>query len=182
MTIENRTGRSGIVEELIKLEASGSKGQTGVSLTSVPGETEYFLEMSESFAARGRLQVLTLEAAGRIAAMQLSLRGKEGIFALKTSYDESLRRFGPGVLLQLGSIEYFHESTDAQWLDSCTYADNELLLRLYPDRRPIVSYLVSLCGRLDSSFLRALPALRSLRSSVHSKRGRGQTESAVEPD
>lgn len=168
VTVENCTERPGIIEAFIEMEARGYKGHAGVALTSMPGEPEYFRDMCETFASRDRLQVLSLEAAGRVVAMQLSVGGRDGLFALKTTYDESLSAFGPGVLLQLGAVEYFHDCTDAKWIDSCTYEGNELLLRIHPDRRAIVSYLVSLGGTLDGGILKALPALRSLRASARS--------------
>jgi len=162
--VENRADRLEVIGRLIDMEAAGYKGRTGVSLTSVPGETEQFQKMAQTFAEQGRLQLLTLEARGRAAAMQLSVRGGEGLFAIKVSYDESLAKHGPGVLLQLGSIDYFHDCTDAAWIDSCTYPGNDTLSRLYPDRRSIATYLVSLGGRREAALVRALPAMRELRT------------------
>lgn len=164
VAVENHADRLEAIDQLIEMEATGYKGRTGVSLSSAPGETEQFREMAHTFAEQGRLQLLTLEAQGRVAAMQLSVRGGEGLFAIKVSYDESLAKYGPGVLLQLGSIDHFHYHTDAQWIDSCTYEGNDVLLRLYPDRRSIATYLVSLGGRGEATLVRALPAIRALRT------------------
>jgi hypothetical protein len=168
VAVVDRGGSARAVEDLITMEDRGYKGRTGVSLTSVPGEPRWFREMCAGFAATGRLQVLALEAGGRTAAMQLSVRAAEGLFALKVVYDEDLSRFGPGVALQVGSIGHFHRETDAEWIDSCTYAGNQLLLRLYPDRRPIATYLVAL-GRTGSGFVKVLPYLYGARERYRSR-------------
>lgn len=178
LTVENHAHRPAAIDELIEMEASGYKGRTGVSLTSVLGEVEQFREMAAAFAEQGRLQLLALEADGRAVAAQLSVRGGDGLFALKVCYDESLAKYGPGVLLQLGSIDYFHEHTDAQWIDSCTYEGNDLLLRLYPDRRPIATYLVSLGGAAEAALVKALPTLQALRVRLRSEWSRIATSPA----
>lgn len=172
LELRERGSEPGAVELLTDLEARGYKGRDGIALNAGAGETGHFLAMASAFAAQGRLQVLSLEAAGRVAAMQMSVRGAEGLFALKIAYDEELARFGPGTALQIGSIDHFHDHTDASWIDSCTYAENESLLRIYPDRRRIVSYLVGLGGTAERGLLKALPHLRTLRRSAVDGRSR----------
>src|SRR5208282_1528650 len=85
------------IDDYIKLEASGYKSRTGVAMTTVPGEPEYFTDMCKRFLAAGRLHVLTLEVGGRTVAMEIWVRGGEGLFLIKISYDEEYARFGPGV-------------------------------------------------------------------------------------
>lgn len=88
------------------------------------------------------------------------------------TYDEALGAFGPGVQMQLGAIEYFHEHTDADWIDSCTYEGNEPLLRSYPDRLNVVSYVIPLGGALPSALVRALPTVRRARQRIDAIRDR----------
>lgn len=168
----DRAGTPEALELLIALEARGYKGASGIALATAPGEPEQFRAMARSFGAGGRLQLLSLEAAGRPVAMQMAVRGGDGVFALKVAYDEELSRFGPGVELQVGSIRHFHEHTDAAWIDSCTYGGNELLERLYPDRQRIVSYLVALGGAPEKALLKALPHLRTARRRAREGRDR----------
>jgi Acetyltransferase (GNAT) domain len=172
VTVENVPNRPGVLDLLVDLEARGYKGRSGVAMAGVPGEVEQFTDMCERFGEEGRLQVLTLEGNGHVAAMQLSLRGGPGLFALKVTYDEALGAFGPGVQMQLGAIEYFHEHTDADWIDSCTYEGNEPLLRSYPDRLNVVSYVIPLGGALPSALVRALPTVRRARQRIDAIRDR----------
>ena len=69
--------------------------------------------------------------------MEIWVRGGDGLFLMKISYDERYKRFGSGVLLQMEAMKYFHEKTDASWIDTCTSEGNELVLRLYPARRKV---------------------------------------------
>lgn len=172
VAVHDRAETARALDALIDLESRGYKASEGIALTTVPGEPEQFRAMARAFAADGRLQLLSLEGNGRPAAMQLAIRGGEGVFALKVAYDEELARFGPGVALQVASIEHFHHGSDAAWIDSCTYQGNDLIERLYPDRRPIVSYLVALGGAPERALLIALPHLRSVRRRAHQGRAR----------
>ena len=159
------------IQDYIDLEASGYKGRTGVAMTTVPGEPEYFSEMCKRFAEAGRLHVLALEADGRTLAMAVWIRGGEGMFLPKISFDEKYSKFGPGVLLQMDAIRYFHSQTDAMWIDTCTSPDNQLLLRLYPDRRRIESLFIVLSRSLvDRAVIRTFTAARPLHHRIYQLR------------
>jgi hypothetical protein len=171
ITVVDRADDPGAIREYIEMEASGYKARTGVAMTTVPGEPEYFTEMCDRFAKAGRLHVLTLEAHGQRLAMEMWLRAAEGMFLMKISFDEKYSRFGPGVLLQMSAMQYFHSHTDAEWIDTCTSPDNALLLRLYPDRRRIESLFVVL-GRspVDRAVIRTFTAARPLHHRLHQLR------------
>ena len=156
------------IDDYIALEASGYKARTGVAMATVPGESEYFTDMCKRFSAAGRLHILALEAGGRTVAMQIWVRGGEGLFLIKISYDEECARFGPGVLLQTAATQVFHDQTDARWIDTCTSADNEILLRLYPERRLVTSLFVVL-GRnpVDRAATAAFLTARPLHKRLH---------------
>ncbi|MGO9457085.1 MAG: GNAT family N-acetyltransferase [Acidimicrobiales bacterium] len=156
------------IDDYIKLEASGYKAHTGVAMTTVPGEPEYFTDMCKRFSAAGRLHILALEVDGHTVAMEIWVRGGEGLFLIKISYDEDYARFGPGVLLQTGALQDFNSRTNARWIDTCTSADNEILLRLYPDRRQVEAQLIVL-GRnaVDRTVVRAFLAARPLHRRIY---------------
>ncbi|HEY1732975.1 MAG TPA: GNAT family N-acetyltransferase, partial [Acidimicrobiales bacterium] len=156
------------VAELIRLEGAGYKAQTGVAMTTVPGEPAYFTEMADRFRAAGRLHVHALEVHGRVCAMQLNIEAREGVFLLKLVYDEELSKFRPGLQLHLDVIDDFHHRAGADWLDTCTYKDNETLLRMYPDRKRFCSYFVPL-GRnpVDRAAARAFMAVRPLHKRLY---------------
>ncbi len=167
LEIENVAANPASIEEYIDLEAAGYKADNGVAMRTQPGECEYFTRMCADFAAEGRLHVLKLRAGDRTIAMQVSLQAGKGLFLIKVGHDETFNRYDPGVQLHFAAMDYFHSQTDAQWLDVCTFPDNDLLLRLYQDRRRTKSMLVGLGGPPNSSIVRAIGPARHM---VHALR------------
>jgi CelD/BcsL family acetyltransferase involved in cellulose biosynthesis len=161
------------IDDFIALEAAGYKEGIGVAMTTVPGECEYFKDMCSRFAAAGRLRVLALEAGGPPLAMDIWIRGGEGEFMIKTSFDERYSVHSPGLMLHVDAMVEFHERSDAAWLETCTYNGNELFLRIYPDRRRISSLFIGLdpgWGRtVDRAALRAFMGLRPLHTRVYER-------------
>ena len=132
------------IDDYIDLEASGYKADTGVAMVTVPGEPEYFRDMCRRFSDAGRLHMLSLSDGHKTAAMIAWVRAGDSLFQFKWSYDEAYSRFSPGLLLHTEVMRQFQECTDADLLDTCTWAENEMINRLYPDRRHIVSYFILL--------------------------------------
>lgn len=163
VALVDRTADPTALFEYVKLEADGYKTAKGVAMTTVAGEPEYFVDMCQRFTAAGRLHVLALQAGDRAIAMEIWVRGGEGLFMIKISYDERYKRFGPGVLLQTEAMRYFHEHTDASWIDTCTSEGNELLLRLYPDRRKMEMLSVVLGSSvIDQAVVKGFVTVRPL--------------------
>jgi hypothetical protein len=89
----------------------------------------------------------------------------------KMCYDKRYARYGPGVQLQIAAMEHFHAATDANWIDTCTYRDNETLLRLYPDRRLTAGVFVPLSRNpLDSVAIRSFMAIRPIHKRIYERR------------
>jgi CelD/BcsL family acetyltransferase involved in cellulose biosynthesis len=154
------------IDEYIALESGGYKSKKGIAMTTVPGEPEYFKEMCARFAASGRLQLLALRAGPQTIAMQLWIRGGEGAFLIKGSYDETYAQFGPGVLLHTFSIDFFNKETDSKWMDSCTGPDHQLLFRLWKDSRPIEMLAIG-SNRIDGAVVKGFMAARPLHNRYY---------------
>lgn len=157
----DQTSDPAAVERFLRLEGSGYKAKTGVAMVTQTGEADLFRDLCRRFAATGRLHIFGLVAGGRTVAMEVWLRGGDGLFRFRTGYDERYARHGPGLQLQVAAMEHFHVATDASWIDTCTGRDNEMALRLYPDRRRAALIFVPLSKNpLDWAVLRSLKALR----------------------
>jgi CelD/BcsL family acetyltransferase involved in cellulose biosynthesis len=171
------------VDVLLGLEAGGYKGASGLAVDANPGERQWFSAMCDGFRGEGRLHLYTLDVGGRTVAAQLLVRGGEGLFLLKTVYDEAYGAFSPGIQLHLDVIGHVHEATGAAWIDTCTYPGNETLLRLYPDRHTVASVVVAVGGAVDRSVLRAVTAARRALGRSRRTTGRitGRAPSSAEP-
>ncbi len=71
-------------------------------------------------------------------------RSGDSVFQFKWSYDEEFSKYSPVIILHTEAMRYFDEKTDARLLDTCTWGENEMVNRLYPDRRTIASYFIVL--------------------------------------
>jgi CelD/BcsL family acetyltransferase involved in cellulose biosynthesis len=160
--VVDRSDDPAAVNEFIAMESAGYKARNGVAMATVPGEPAYFRDMCRAFASENRLCLLTLAAAGHTVAMQIWLRGGEALFMIKVSYDEAYGHYAPGVQLHIDGMDYFHHRTDAKWMDVCTFKNNDLLLRLYPDRRRVRTALIGLGSWLDAPVMKAFLAARAV--------------------
>lgn len=136
------------IDEYIRLEASGYKADIGVAMTTVPGEPQYFTEMCQRFARQGRLHLISLTVGSTVPAMMAWMRAGDSIFQFKWSYDAEYAKFSPGLQLHMAGIEHFRTATDAELLDTCTGAHNELVFGIYPDRRTLNRYTLVADRRL----------------------------------
>ena len=168
------------IDDYIALEASGYKAESGVAMATVPGESEYFRSMCQGFAAEGRLHLLSLTDSRKTPAMIAWVRAGDTICQFKWSFDERFAKYSPGLLLHTEALRYFHEKTDAEFLDTCTWGENEMINRLYPDRRAIASYFIVLGPNLlDRVVVKSFVALRPLHRRVHELLHRESAQQAL---
>jgi CelD/BcsL family acetyltransferase involved in cellulose biosynthesis len=147
------------VEAFLALEAAGWKGRRETAFASRSSHAELFRELCDSFRAAGRLQLLALMAGDRPAALKCNLIAGDEVFCFKIAYDESLSRFSPGVQLEERMVQVFHEQMpETRVLDSCASPDNDMINRLWPDRRPLVSYAVPAAGAAGWASARGVEA------------------------
>jgi CelD/BcsL family acetyltransferase involved in cellulose biosynthesis len=133
----DESGGERAVDDFLRLEASGWKRNAGTAMSSLEGHAEMFRQICRRFDASGRLQLLVLRAGERALAAKCNLRAGDGAFCFKIAFDESLARFSPGIQLELANIDFFHRDPQLKWLDSCAEPNNEMINRLWPDRRAV---------------------------------------------
>jgi CelD/BcsL family acetyltransferase involved in cellulose biosynthesis len=133
----DESGSERAVADFLRLEASGWKRAAGTAMSSLEGHAEMFRQVCRRFDASGRLQLLVLRAGERALAAKCNLRAGDGAFCFKIAFDESLARFSPGIQLELANIDFFHRDPQLKWLDSCAEPNNEMINRLWPDRRAV---------------------------------------------
>ena len=165
MALSVTDGEPAAVEAFLALEASGWKGEAGTAMRSA-AHAEFFRETCAGFAAAGRLQLVALTGGDRSLAMQCNLRAGDGVFCFKLGVDEEFARYSPGVQLQVDNVHLFHGDETLQWADSCADPSNQMINRLWPDRRHLVSVMVpgaGALGRAGRLQARAAVAIRNRR-------------------
>lgn len=159
----DESDRPASVRDFLRLEASGWKGRAGTALASRESHARLLTAVCNSFARLGRLQLLALRAGdGPPLAMMCNLRAGEAVFAFKIAFDEDLSRFSPGIMLIADQVELFHRTPELMWVDSCADPDNEMINRLWVDRRELATIAITrpVAASLSRAALRAASRIR----------------------
>jgi len=147
------------IDEFLRIEASGWKGERGSALASSERDRRYFTEIVISAFRRGRLLMLGLDFDGHPIARRCAFLAGEGSFAFKTAYDEEFADFSPGAMLEMDSIRQLHALPGVRWMDSCATTSNFLVNRLSNDRKTIQSVAIG-AGALGELLVSGLPLMR----------------------
>ena len=103
--------------------------------------------------------------ASRLPGNATSLPGRVAT-RFKIAYRPDYARFSPGVLMEVETIRYLHETHPVAWMDSCAAPDHPLINPLWPDRRCIESIYFS-TGRWGGNLAVAtLPLLAWLKRKI----------------
>lgn len=168
----DRTDDPEACDEFMHIEADGWKGAEGTALSSNSNSEAFFRSMCRSEAAAGRLQMLSLECAGRTIAMQCNLVDGDTLFGFKVAYHSDFARYSPGSLLEVDSIGHFHESDGLAAADSCAAGDSEIINRIWPDRRHMQTLIVPTAARRAALIEANLTAEAFARRVAHAARAR----------
>jgi CelD/BcsL family acetyltransferase involved in cellulose biosynthesis len=157
----DRSDDPSAIEMFLALEGSGWKGRAGTAMACNPAHAAFFRELCARFRSSGRLQLLALEAGGRPIAMKCNLAAGDLLFCFKIAYDDALRRYSPGIQLERSNIEIFRRQRGERSMDSCATPDNQMINRLWPDRRRITSLIAAPAGARTTF---SVPGIRSARA------------------
>ncbi len=136
--VSDRAGDETAVEDFLQLEMDSWKGKAGTALGSTPGEAQFFRDVCSALAGDGRLQLLELRSGGSIVAMKCNFLAGDGAFAFKIARAQRFAKFSPGIMLEIENVRRFHDSS-LRWMDSCADPDNEMINRLWPERRTLIT-------------------------------------------
>ncbi|HYH54594.1 MAG TPA: GNAT family N-acetyltransferase [Solirubrobacterales bacterium] len=143
--VDDLEGGTAALDEFLRLEGASWKGGTGTAMACDPQVTAFFRGMGEWFDQRGRLRMRALKVGDQTVAMLCSLTAGDTVFGFKSCFDEELRRYSPGIQLQLEDFDAFHEEGAAR-MDSCGEPDNTTLNRFWPDRLRLTTLVAARRG------------------------------------
>jgi len=159
--IEDETALAQAVDGYLLMEADGWKGRCDTAAHCDDRDESYFRQMTSYLAGQRRLQIMTLDLDGcPIAYLVTALtqrdedEGRRGAYTLKTTYNEKLSKYSPGVLLQLAFMERALDVDHLDWVDSCAQQGHPMIDHLWSDRRMIVSLSAALGGAASDAVMR----------------------------
>ena len=153
------------IDEFLALEAAGWKGKRGSALACSETSRRFAQGLFTGAFERGRLIMVGINFDGRPIARYCGFTAGEGAIAFKTAYDESLRRYAPGMLAQVDMIRAFHERPELQWMDSYSDAGNGCVDDLWQHRRTVQRVAIAADARGELA-LALLPLMRLLKRFV----------------
>ncbi|MGH6664953.1 MAG: GNAT family N-acetyltransferase, partial [Pseudolabrys sp.] len=125
------------LEDFLRLEAAGWKGRKRTALLCNPPDATFTREMMTALAPHGEAWIHALTLDGRPVSMQIVLRASATAFTWKTTYDEALHDFSPGMLLFEDYTAAFLADPGITCVDSCCYDDSGFMAS-WPERQPMV--------------------------------------------
>ena len=130
-----------LLEEALRVEATGWKGRGRTALAHDPVLGEIFRRYLAAAAADGTLRMFFMRVDGRAVAMYLTVKAGRRLWGMKMGYDEAFAQCSPGGLMQLHTIRYaaqqglesFELLGDEPWMAGWTDTVRPCVgLRVYP--------------------------------------------------
>ncbi|WP_339742435.1 GNAT family N-acetyltransferase [uncultured Rubinisphaera sp.] len=147
----------------LTLERMSWKGKNGTAIAQDDQATQFFLDVTSNAMELGMLQMLGLFLNNELIAVKCNLCSGEGSYSWKIAFDEQYSKFSPGVLLELENIEYFHNQTQLEWMDSCASEAHPMINRLWQDRIGMQSIYIPTGRFLGEMYCSTRPVLRSIK-------------------
>lgn len=164
------------IEDFLSLEQRGWK--QGTAIIGDNSHAAYFREAIATSAARGQCDLLSLTLDGKPIAMKCNFfpdpsspaLGQRTGATFKITFDETFKKFSPGLLLELATIRHFHEQSDTYSLDSCAIPGHPMIERLWCDRTIRADHLIAVGGIFPTTLIAAAQAIRWVKRSLRKHR------------
>ena len=115
------------MDDFLRLEASGWKGEKGTALLCKAEDAVFAREMMAALAPQGDAWMHALYLNGQPISMQVVLRAGPTAFTWKTAYDQALSDYSPGMLLLEDYTAAFLADRSIAAVDSCAYDDSSFM-------------------------------------------------------
>ena len=162
------TPGSTAIDAFLAMENAGWKGDDpqGFPLAASEAESGFFRRAMQGGAREGAVLCTALTLDGKPTAMLFSLGAGGRLSAFKTSYDESLAAYSPGLrLIVEASRRMLEDDEDEAYavFDSCARPGHPVVDRLWPGRTAIAQINVPAAGPADRWLLRLAETLERLK-------------------
>ncbi len=125
------------IDEFIRLEHLGWKGEEGTSLYANANHARFFDEMMTEFNKKGRAFFTELRLNGKTISSTSNLISGNIGFGFKVGWDIEYAKYGPGTVNELKTLEHGLASlADIEYMDSSSAPDS-YINSLWPGRRDI---------------------------------------------
>lgn len=136
--VEDEARLPGRLEDFLRLENAGWKGEMGTSFLSRAADAAF---ARQSYVA-GLAAMDSLLLDGAPIAMKLSIRTGGTAFTPKIAYDEAYKKLGPGMALEYMLIEAFYASDRLDAVDAAATAEGHSALNFFNNHKSMATVIV----------------------------------------
>lgn len=124
------------LDQFLALEQAGWKGERGTAFLSDPTHADFARRAFADDAGKQGLAAMdSLLLDGRPIAMSLNIARGRTAFTPKCTYDEDLRKYGPGMVLEYLVIERFYADREFADMDAATTTGGHVVLGLWDGQK-----------------------------------------------
>ncbi|QDT56166.1 hypothetical protein Pan44_42180 [Caulifigura coniformis] len=124
------------IDEFLRLESLGWKGEAGSSLASTRREADWFRTVALSLSMQDRIRFAELLVDDRVIASMCLLRAQSEYFAFKIGWDPQWERGCPGFLLAAEVRAHLGQLTGCERIDGCA-RPGSFLDHVWPGRMAV---------------------------------------------
>jgi CelD/BcsL family acetyltransferase involved in cellulose biosynthesis len=131
------------LEQFLAMEQAGWKGRAGTAFLSKDKHAAFARKAFEGREGTTGLTIIdSLLLDGRPIAMSLNIAARRTAFTPKCTYDETLRKLGPGLILEYLIIERFFNANEFDDMDAATTTDGHVVLGLWNRQKQMARLIV----------------------------------------
>ncbi|MEM0899752.1 MAG: GNAT family N-acetyltransferase [Pseudomonadota bacterium] len=163
------------LEEFLLLENRGWKGEKRTSLASDRYRGAFAREAVNNLAQSDKVRIHSYTLDGAVIASLIVFVDANRAWTWKTTYDEDLSRFSPGVLLMMRATETMLDDPNILSADSCAIAEHPMMSRLWSERTDITNLVIGMSPELETEVRQVASQLdlyKSTRNFARSMRDR----------
>lgn len=153
------------LERFLALEASGWKAQRGTAILCETRQASFWRTLARMLARSRQIEIHELRLGDATVASLVVLREGDRAFAVKTAYDETLSRLGPGVVLIDLAGRAALADDGLALIDSCAIPGHAMMERVWPGRLPVADLAIGFGTGFETAVSRE-EARRRARAAV----------------
>jgi Acetyltransferase (GNAT) domain len=162
---------SSFIDDFLRLESGGWKGERGSALSQSPSLAEALREGLAAIHCSGKLRFWRITLDGRAIAALFAIVENGQATLGKIAFDEAFAKYSPGVLVILDATADFFADPHIHLADSNAVPDHPMINRIWRDRITMANIMVAGADTSNLRFKATLTAEKlrvSLRNRVKS--------------
>ncbi len=129
-------------DDFLHLENNGWKKDKGTSIQQNEPDKLFFYQMLLHGLKQDQLNFFRLKIDNKSIAYTVDILTDEFVYCLRCAHDMDYRKYGPGALLEYEGYKFYRAHQIDYIVDSCTAPNNQMLNKIFPDRKKISSIAV----------------------------------------